>query len=325
MVEVVREDDPVNAVDRSDSPPANVVDRSDSPPANVFGRPDSPPANVIDRPDSPPTAIPLVDLSWVVPRVVEFSFTYDAEKSVPKFLAKYSVLKAGEDSDDSRDPDYFRILPCGSTERECMDQAGVGPPFFTCTLASFQIFMCPSPSINSQWASFGRSTWHPPKCIQIRGHPFKRFACCMTPCGFAPPLLLFFTIMALIPVALPLGFLAGRPGHVLFDPFAVSYKRFKERFVKVVIQPEATTFFFDRAGWSRFPLHWTSKPKDFKFWLRPTRSEEEVEILSFFDALPRKLPCQSLIGAYTETAHWATIRGMGSSFVVSVGNFLFVF
>ena len=50
-----------------------------------------------------------------------------------------------------------------------------------------------------------------------------------------------------------------------------------------------------------------------------------MEILSFFDALPRKLPCRSLIGAYTETARWATIRGMGSSFVVLVGIFIFVF
>jgi len=108
--------------------------------------------------------------------------------------------------------------------------------------------------------------------------------------------------------------LAGRPGRVLFDPFAVSYKRFKERLVKVVIRPEATTFFFDRAGRSRFPLYWTSKPTGFKFWLRPTESEEEVEILSFFDALPKKLPCRSLIGPYTETARWAAIRGMGSRF-----------
>jgi len=119
MVEVVRVDDSVNAVDRSDPPPANVVNRLDSPPAIV-----------VDRSGSPPTAIPLVDLSWVDPTVVEFSSSYDTEKSVAKFLAKYLVLKASEDSDDSRDLDYFRILPCGSTERVCMDRASVGPPFF---------------------------------------------------------------------------------------------------------------------------------------------------------------------------------------------------
>ena len=131
MVEVVRGDDPVNAVDRSDSPPADVV-----------GRPDSPPADVIDRPESIPTAIPLVVLSWVDPKVVEFSSTYATEKSVAKFLAKYPVLKAGEDSNGSRDLDYFRILPCGSVERVCMDRAGAGPPFFymyTCFFSDLHV------------------------------------------------------------------------------------------------------------------------------------------------------------------------------------------
>ena len=326
MVEVVTGDDPVNAVDRSDSPSANVVDRLDSSPANVVGRPDSPPPNVIDRPDSPPTAIPLVDLSWVDPKVVEFSSTYDTEKSVATFLAKYPVLKAGEDSDDSRDPDYFRILPCGSTERVCMDRAGVGPPFFymyTCFFSDLHVSLpfdkftmdvlralnvAPTQVHPNTWASLQAFRL---LCDTMRLRP--------TPSSF---LSYYGSHLGRLASWLSL---AGRPGYFLFDPFVVSYKRFKERFVKVVIRPEATTFFFDRSGRSRFPLYWTSKPKDFKFWPRPTESEEEVEILSFFDTHPRKLPCRSLIGAYTETARWATIRDMGSSFVVSVGIFLFVF
>ena len=182
MVEVVRGDDPVNAVDRSDSPLTTVV-----------ARPDSPPASVGDRPGSPPTAVPLADFSWVDPSVVDFSSSYDTEKSVAKFLAKYPVLKACEDSDDSRDPDYFRILPCGPTERVCMDRANASPPFFYMYTCFFQIFMCPSLSTSSQWASFGRSTWRPPKCTQIRGRPFKHFVCCVTPCGFAPPF--FFSLL----------------------------------------------------------------------------------------------------------------------------------
>jgi len=95
--------------------------------------------------------------------------------------------------------------------------------------------------------------------------------------------------------------LVGRSGSVLFDSFAVSYKRFKERFVKVVIRPEATTFLFDEVGRSRFPMYWTANPWDFKVWLRPMESDDEVEILFLFDALPRKLPCRRLIDAYAET------------------------
>ena len=102
----------------------------------------------------------------------------------------------------------------------------------------------------------------------------------------------------------------------MFDSFAVSYKRFKERFVKVIIRPEAMTFFYDEVGQSRFPLYWTDNPQDFKAWPRPTGSDEEVEILSFFDALPRKPPCQMLIGAYAETTRWAVIRVMGLCFYV---------
>jgi len=134
MVEVVRGDDPVNVVDRSDSPLTTVV-----------ARPDSPPASVGNRSGSPPTAVPLADSSWVDLSVVEFSSSYDTEKSVAKFLAKYPVLKAGEDSDDSRDPDYFRILPYGPTERVCMDRADAGPPFFYMYTCFFSRSSCVPP------------------------------------------------------------------------------------------------------------------------------------------------------------------------------------
>ena len=122
-----------------------------------------------------------------------------------KFLAKYPVLKAGEYSGDSRDPDYFSILPCGSTESVCMGWASVAAPSFTCIPASSRTYMCPFPLISSQWVSFGRSMWLPPKFIQICGRPFRRFSCCVMLCGFAPPLLLSFVTMALTPTALLLG------------------------------------------------------------------------------------------------------------------------
>ncbi len=300
MVEVVRGDDPVNAVDRSDSPLTIVV-----------ARPGSPPASAGDRSGSPPTAVPLADFSWVDPRVVEFSSTYGTEKSVAKFLAKYPVLKAGEGSDDSRDPDYFRILPCGPTERVCLDRAGVGPPFFYMYVCFFSDLRVSLPfdkftmgvlrALNVAPTQVHPNTWASLQafrllCDVMRLRPTPSSFLCYY--GSHPGRLASWLS------------LAGRPGSVLFDPFAVSYKRFKERFVKVVIRPEATAFFFDRAGRPRFPLYWTSKPTEFKSWTRPTEGEEEVEILSFFDALPRKLPCRSLIGAYTETARWAAIRGM---------------
>ena len=108
--------------------------------------------------------------------------------------------------------------------------------------------------------------------------------------------------------------LVGRSGSVLFDSFALSYKRFKERFLKVIIRSEATTCFFNSAGRSRFLLYWTRQPCDFKVWPRPTEGDDELEVLSLFDALPRKLPCRRLIGAYTEVVRWATVRVMSFCF-----------
>jgi len=102
--------------------------------------------------------------------------------------------------------------------------------------------------------------------------------------------------------------LISRSGSVLFNSFFVSYKRFKERFVKVITRPKATTFFFEDNSWSRFPLYWTSQPRDFKEWPRLTGSADEIEILSFLDELPRKLPTRKLIGAYTKSARWATVK-----------------
>jgi len=101
--------------------------------------------------------------------------------------------------------------------------------------------------------------------------------------------------------------LVGRSGSVLFDLFVGSYKRFKERFVKVIIRPED----FDESGGSRFPLYWTRKPCGFKEWPRPTEGADELEVFSLFDALPKRLPCRMLIGAYAKPGRWASIRGMG--------------
>jgi len=102
---------------------------------------------------------------------------------------------------------------------------------------------------------------------------------------------------------------------VLFDSFVVSYKRFKERFVKVIIGLETTAISFDESGRSRYPLYWTRKPCGFKEWPRLTEGADELEVLSLFDALPMRLPCRRLIGAYAKSVRWAAVRGMGLCFM----------
>jgi len=110
--------------------------------------------------------------------------------------------------------------------------------------------------------------------------------------------------------------LVGWPGNVLFDSFAFSYKQF----VKVMIRPEATTYFFDSVGCSRFPLYWTCQPCNFKVWPRQTEGDDELEVLFLFDSLPRKLPCRRLNSAYTEAARWGPLGVWVFNLALSVGH-----
>jgi len=138
------------------------------------------------------------------------------------------------------------------------------------------------PLTNSQWASFGRSTWLPPKFIQTPGHSFRPFACCAMSCIFTPLPLPFFHIIPLTP-----------PNLFLGTPWSVSQRVF----------------------FSTPSLSLTRDLKsDFKEWLRLMGGADEVEILSLFDALPRKLPTRRLIGAYTKLARWTSVKGMSLYF-----------
>jgi len=57
-------------------------------------------------------------------------------------------------------------------------------------------------------------------------------------------------------------------------------------------------------------MFWTRKPLKFKDWPRPIESVEELEIISLFDGLPRKLPSRKLITVYTKMTRWAPFKGM---------------
>ena len=249
------------------------------------------------------------------PKVVEISSLYRTEASLTKFLVRHPILKADEYSH------YFSVLPCGATESVCLGRSGVGPPFFYMytyfftdlhVSLPFEKFTMGVPQVlNVAPTLVHPNTWASLQAFRLlydvmRLHP--------TPSCF----LSYYTFHPAKKAAWHS--LAGRTGSVLCDSFVLSYKRFKERFVKVIIRPEATTCFFDSADRSRFPLYWTRQPCDFKVWPRPTEGEDELGVLSLFEALPRKLPCQGLIGAYTKAARWAVVRGMGSALALSVSR-----
>ena len=206
------------------------------------------PATAVDWSDSSPVAIPFVDLSWVDSKVVEVSSVYKTETSVAKFLAKHLVLKAGGHSQ------YFSILPCEATESVCLGWSGTGPPFFYMYMCLFSDLHDSLPfdeftmgvlrALNVAPTQIHLNTWASLQafrllCDVMRFHP--------TPSSF-------LSYYATHPAQKASWHsLVGRSGSVLFDSFVVSYKRFKERFVKVVVQPEATPSFFMRAVDRGFP------------------------------------------------------------------------
>jgi len=289
------------AVDQSDSPPTVDVDRSNSP----F-------TVELDRPGSPPTTIPLVDLSWVDSKVVERASSYSSADDVAEFFLKHPALKPGGHSN------YFDVVPCGPIERVCMGRSGAGLPFFymyTCLFSDLHVSL--------PFDTFTMGVLQALNVAPTQVHPntwasLQAFRLLCDVMRLHPTLSSFLSYYAshLAKKASWLS-LVDRPGNVLFDLFVGSYKRFKERFVKVIIRPEATTIFFDEFGRLRFPLYWTRKPFGFKEWPRPTEGADELEVLSLFDALPRRLPCRRLIGVCAKSGRWAAVRGMGFFFGVS--------
>ena len=82
------------------------------------------PANAVDRSGSPLQSIPLIDLRWVNRKVVGISSTFSTEAFVSKFLDKCPILKEGGRSS------FFSIESCLSTESVCLGRPSTGPPFF---------------------------------------------------------------------------------------------------------------------------------------------------------------------------------------------------
>jgi len=180
---------------------------------------------------------------------MEMSSTYGTEESVAKFLRRQPVLKAEEYSS------HFSILPCGVDERVCMGRPGSSPPFFymyTCffvdlfvSLPFDEFTMDVLRTLNVAPTQVHPNTWASLQafrllCDVMRLHPTP--SCFLSYYNSHPAKKAVWHL------------LGGRPGSVLFYLFALSYRRFKERFVKVVIRPEATSLFFDSTRRSRFPL-----------------------------------------------------------------------
>jgi len=108
-------------------------------------------ANAVDQSGSPLQGVPLVDLTWVDPKVVRISSFYKTEAFVSKFLDKCPVLK------ESGHSSFFSAVPCSSTESVCLGRPGTDPPSFTCIHVFFQTYMFLFLLTSSPWTSFAVS------------------------------------------------------------------------------------------------------------------------------------------------------------------------
>jgi len=167
--------------------------------------------------------------------------------SVSKFLHRFSILKAGGHSS------FFSVEPCLPTESVCMGRPGTSPPFFymySCLFSDLHVSL-PFDSFTMdilQTLNVASTQLHPNTWASIQAF---RLLCDVL--RFHPSHSSFVSYYTSHPANHVLWHsLIGRSGYVLFNSFATSYKKFKERFVKVCIRPEATAYFFDR---SRFPLY----------------------------------------------------------------------
>jgi len=102
---------------------------------------------------------------------------------------------------------------------------------------------------------------------------------------------------------------SSRPGNIRFAVFNTSYKKFKERYFKIFVEPDGRDLFYNVNGTTKFPFHWTEKPTQLGNWLWSSLSPFDKEILVVIDQLPYKLPTQELITLYGSFKKWADFNG----------------
>jgi len=81
----------------------------------------------------------------------------------------------------------------------------------------------------------------------------------------------------------PVGWLSltSRPGNIIFKPFTSSYKKFKERYYKMLIEPDGKPYFYDSEGKPKFLFHWTRLPTCYTYWSRSFINLQDKEFFVY--------------------------------------------
>jgi len=76
-----------------------------------------------------------------------------------------------------------------------------------------------------------------------------------------------------------------------------------------VIEEEGRPFFFDGET-PRFLFYWTKDSTLFYMWPRSLMIEDDLEVLSVLDGLPRHIPTRALVRAYLSSDKIVDVDGM---------------
>ena len=101
--------------------------------------------------------------------------------------------------------------------------------------------------------------------------------------------------------------LVSQSKNSFLHPFTTSYKKFKKGFFKVVIEEEGRPFFCDG---KTLPFYWTKDPTCFYMWPRSLMTEDDLEVLSVLDGLPRQIPTRAIVCAYLSSNKIVDVDGM---------------
>ena len=76
-----------------------------------------------------------------------------------------------------------------------------------------------------------------------------------------------------------------------------------------MIEEEGRPFFFDGET-PRFLFYWTKDSTLFYMWPRSLMIEDDLEVLSVLDGLPRHIPTRALVRAYLSSDKIVDVDGM---------------
>jgi len=163
--------------------------------------------------------------------------------------------------------------------------------------------------------SFWSLKWHRPNYILILRRLFKCLEFSVIFLSYNPLLNPFYSIITLVRVT-PVSWLSltSWPRSICFAPYTSSYKHFKEKYFKNLVESDDKPFLYDAEGKTKFLFHWTQTPTRYVSWPRSSMSSQDKEIFCVLDQLSNRLSTWELVALYDSSKRWTNLSGMWNFF-----------